>query len=136
MAVAVNPALVAPAAIVTDAGTVTELLLLVRATVVALLAAEVSDTVHASVPAPVSVPPLHETELSAAAVCTGVSVRAKVLESPPARAVKITVRGELTAATVAVKAALVDPAAMTTEAGTLTALLLLVNAIVVALLIE
>ena len=69
MAVAVNPALVAPAAIVTDAGTVTALLLLVRATVVALLAAEVSATVHASVPAPVSDPLLHETELSVAAAC-------------------------------------------------------------------
>ncbi len=79
MAVAVKPALVAPAAIVTDAGTVTALLLLVRATVVALLAADVSATVHASVAAPVSDPLLCETELSVAGACTGLSVRAKVL---------------------------------------------------------
>jgi hypothetical protein len=55
VAVAVKLALVAPEAIVTEAGTVTELELLVKATVVAVVAAEVSDTVQASVPDPVSV---------------------------------------------------------------------------------
>ncbi len=62
-------ALVAPAAIATEAGTVTALLLLVRLTVVALVAAEVSVTVQASVPAPVSDPLLQETALSVAGAC-------------------------------------------------------------------
>jgi hypothetical protein len=66
IAVAVKLALVAPAAIVTDAGTVTALLLLARVTAVALVAAEVSVTVHASVPAPVSDPLLHISALSVA----------------------------------------------------------------------
>jgi hypothetical protein len=69
VAVAVNPALVAPAAIVTEAGTVTELLLLAKVTVVALVAADVSVTVQASVPAPVSDPLLQETVLSVAGAC-------------------------------------------------------------------
>jgi hypothetical protein len=65
----VKLALVAPATIVTEAGTVTALLLLDSVTVVALLAAEVSDTVQASVPAPVSVPLLQEIALSVAGAC-------------------------------------------------------------------
>jgi hypothetical protein len=64
LAVAVKLALVAPAAIVTDAGNVTALLLLARLTAVALAAAEVSVTVHASVPTPVSDPPLQDRALS------------------------------------------------------------------------
>ncbi len=53
--VAVNPALVAPAGTLTDAGTLTALLLLLRLTVSPLYgAAPVSTTVHASVPAPVN----------------------------------------------------------------------------------
>jgi hypothetical protein len=65
----VKLALVAPEAIVTEAGKVTELLLLVKATVVAAGAAELSDTVQASVPAPVSDPLLHESALSVAGAC-------------------------------------------------------------------
>lgn len=65
-AAAVNPALEAPPATVTDAGTVTTLLLLVRLTTVAFVADEDSITVHASVPAPVSDALLHETALTAA----------------------------------------------------------------------
>jgi hypothetical protein len=64
LAVAVKPALVAPAAIVTEAGTVTALLLLARFTAVALVAAEVSVTVQASVAAPVSNPLLQERLLN------------------------------------------------------------------------
>jgi hypothetical protein len=64
--VAVKLALVAPEAIVTEAGTVTALLLLARLTAVALVAAEVSVTVHASVPAPISDPLLHVSALSVA----------------------------------------------------------------------
>jgi hypothetical protein len=62
---AVNGALVAPAATVTDAGTVTALLLLDKFTVSALTAAAASVTVHASVSAPVSNALLHETPPSA-----------------------------------------------------------------------
>jgi hypothetical protein len=69
VAVAVKLALVAPDAIVTEAGTVTALLLLVRATAVAVVAADVSDTVQASVPAPVIDPLLQESALSVAGAC-------------------------------------------------------------------
>jgi hypothetical protein len=60
-AVAVKLALDAPDATVTDAGTFTTLLLLVRLTVIVLLVAAVSVTVQASVPAPVSDPLLQES---------------------------------------------------------------------------
>lgn len=66
VAVAVNAALEAPAAMVTEAGTVTALLLLAMVTVVAAVAGELSVTVHASVPAPVNDPLLQETALSVA----------------------------------------------------------------------
>jgi hypothetical protein len=65
VAVAVNPALDAPVATVTDAGTVTALLLLVRLTGVALAAAPVSVTVHASVAVPVSDALVQVTPLTA-----------------------------------------------------------------------
>ena len=60
-AVAVNPALEAPAATVTEAGAVTAVLLLARLTTIALVAANVSVTVQASVAAPVSDALPHET---------------------------------------------------------------------------
>ncbi len=69
VAVAVIAALKAPAATVTEAGTVTALLLLARLTAVALVAAAVNFTVQASVPAPVSDPLLQEIPLSVAAAC-------------------------------------------------------------------
>lgn len=69
LAVAVKAALVAPAAIVTEAGTVTAVLLLDKVTVVALVAADVSVTVQASVPAPVSDELLQERALSVAGAC-------------------------------------------------------------------
>jgi hypothetical protein len=68
VAVAVKLALVAPAAMVTEPGTVTAPLLLARLTAVALVAAEVRVTVHASVPAPVSDPLLQESALKVAGV--------------------------------------------------------------------
>jgi hypothetical protein len=69
LAVAVKLALVAPAAIVNDAGTVTAVLLLASVTVVALVAAEVNVTVQASVPPPVSDPLLQESALSVTGAC-------------------------------------------------------------------
>ena len=65
VAVAVNAALDAPAATVTDAGTVTAVLLLARLTAVAVAAAPVRVTVQGSVAAPVSDALLHETKLTA-----------------------------------------------------------------------
>jgi hypothetical protein len=65
----VKLALDAPAAMVTEAGTVAALLLLDKLTAVAVVAAEVSVTVQASVPAPVSELLLHEIVLSVAAAC-------------------------------------------------------------------
>jgi hypothetical protein len=62
---AVNPALEAPAATVTDAGTVTAALLLARFTVRGPAAAPVSVTVQASVAAPVSDALPHVTPLTA-----------------------------------------------------------------------
>jgi hypothetical protein len=53
------------------------------------------------------------------------SCRAKVSVTLPAQAVSVTATPELTEDTVAVKLALVAPAATVTEAGTVTALLLL-----------
>jgi hypothetical protein len=65
-AVAVNPALVAPAATVTVAGRVTAALLLARLTLSPPVgAADVSATVQRSVPDPVSEALLHETVLKA-----------------------------------------------------------------------
>jgi len=69
VAVAVNPALEAPAATVTEAGTVSALLLLARLTTVALVTADVKLTVHPSVPAPASVALPHVTPLNVAAAC-------------------------------------------------------------------
>jgi hypothetical protein len=235
VAVAENPALVVPAAIVTEAGTVTALLLLLRTTVVALAAAEVRVTVHASVAAPVRDPLAQDKPLSVAGACpvplsaivavpplvalllitidplhgpavagsklmvnvavwpgfsvTGTlipdcpnpvpvsvaplmvsaavpdevsvtffvtvvfspcvpnatllllnvsprviafSVRARVFETPPAVAVRVAAWLVLTAVAVAVNPALAAPAGMVTEAGTVTALLLLARLTVVA----
>jgi hypothetical protein len=69
VAVAVNAALEAPAAIVTDAGTVTALLPLATLTTVALVAGALSVTVQASVPAPVRVAFVQETAFSAVPAC-------------------------------------------------------------------
>ena len=69
LAVAVKAALEAPAATVTEAGTVTALLLLARLTRVPTVTGPVSVTVHASVTAPVSDPPVQETPLTVGGAC-------------------------------------------------------------------
>jgi hypothetical protein len=122
--VAVNAALVAPAATVTDAGTVTDELLLDRFTPNPPVgAAAVSVAVQASVAAPVSELAVQLTALSAAN--TVLSCRAKVFVTPLADAVSVAVCAVVTADAVAVKAALVAPAATVTDAGTFTDELLL-----------
>jgi len=129
--VAVNAALVAPAGIVTDVGTVTAELLLASVTTNPPLGAPaVRLTVQASVPAPVSEPLLQETALSAVAGADWFSCRAVALLTPLAVAVIVAACVVLTAEAVAVNAALVAPAGTVTDAGTLTAELLLARATV------
>jgi len=113
-----------PAATVTEAGTVTAELLLAKLTANPPLgAAAFSVTVQLSVPAPVMDP---LTQVSALNTGTLVpNCRTKVSATPPAFAVSVAVCAELTADTVAVKLAVVAPAATVTEAGTVTAELLL-----------
>ena len=125
--VAANPALVAPAGTSTEAGTTTAVLLLLNPTVVPPVgAAPLSDTVHASVPAPLIEPFAH-----AIALRTGVAAGARLIEyvavAPPPCAVRVAVWAVVTDATVAVKPALVAPAGTSTDAGTATALLLLLK---------
>jgi hypothetical protein len=122
--VAVKLAVVDPAATVTEAGTVTAELLLATLTANPPLgAAAFSVTEQPSVPAPV-IDPL--TQVSALNTGTLVpSCSAKVLATLLALAVSVTVWAVLTEDTVAVKLAVVDPAATVTEAGTVTAELLL-----------
>lgn len=128
--VAVKLALVAPEATVTLVGAVTELLLLVRLTAVPAEGADPFNvTVQESVPAAVNELVVQLIELSAGPlvlpVLGGVSCRVYVCVTPPAVAVTMAVCAEVTAATVAVKLALVDPDATVTLLGTVTALLLL-----------
>jgi len=125
--VAANPALVAPAETSTEAGTTTAVLLLLNPTVVPPVgAAPLSETVHASVPAPLIEPFAHVTALS-----TGVAAGARVIEyvavAPPPCAVRVAVCDVVTDDTVAANPALVAPAGTSTEAGTATAVLLLLS---------
>jgi hypothetical protein len=129
-AVVVAPKVVldAPAAMVTDAGTVTALLLLDKLTVVAVVAAAVSVTVQESVPAPVSELLLHESALSAAGsvdVVDGFNCSVVVSETPFEVAVSVTVCAALTADTVAVNGSLVSSVHTYIDEGTCTAALLL-----------
>ena len=81
--VAVNPALVEFAGMVTVAGTVTAALLLDSATLSPLLAAaEVSVTVQASVPDPVMEPLLQEMPLNAAGTAVPVPLRVITAAAP------------------------------------------------------
>jgi hypothetical protein len=122
--VAVKPALVAPEATVTEAGTVTEVLVLDSVTAWPPVgAAAVRVTVHGSVPAPVMEELVQERELGVGV--GALSCRSKVFAAPPAVALSVAVELELTADTVAVKPALVAPEATVTEAGTATELLVL-----------
>jgi hypothetical protein len=121
---AVNAAVVAPEATVTEAGTVTELLLLANVTVSPPdTAAEVRLTVQASLPEPVMELLVQETALRVPPAAF--NCRAKVLVAPLAVPVKVAVCVVVTVETAAVNAAVVAPDATVTEAGTVTALLLL-----------
>ncbi len=129
VAVAPKVALAAPAAIVTEAGTVTALLLFDKLTVVAVVAAALSVTVQESVAAPVNELLLHETALSAAGAADddGFNCRVVVSEMPFDVAVSVTVCVALTADTVAVNGSLVSWVHTYMTEGTLTDALLLLR---------
>jgi hypothetical protein len=95
-----------------------------------LVAAALSETEHESVAGPVNVCVAHEIVLSVATGAgvgdaAGDSVIASVCDTPSAVAVSVAFAAVVTADAVALKAALVEPSATLTEAGTFNALLLL-----------
>ena len=91
LTVAVKPALVACAGIVTDAGTVTAVLLLFSETLRPLLgAALVSVTVQASDPGPVMLELVQVIALNAAVGAGAATCSPKVFETLPAVAVNVT----------------------------------------------
>ena len=126
--VAVNDAVDAPEATVTAAGTVTARLLLATVTLRPVEgAAELSETLHVVVPAPVNELLPHEKALIVGANGDADPPRLMevVFEIDPWVAVSVAVCAEVTAETLAGKLALDAPEGTETEAGTSTALLLL-----------
>jgi hypothetical protein len=121
-AVALKVALADPAATVTETGTLTALWLEDKLTGKAAVAALVSDTVQVEAPPGLSV--LGE-QLRAERAAGAINPSEKVREPPLRLAVRVALVSALTLAAVAVKVALVDPAATVTEAGTLAEALLL-----------
>lgn len=127
-AVAPNDALTAPAGIVSEAGTVSAVLLLASATANPPLgAAAVRLTEHASDAAPVSDPLLHEIALRAAAGAAGFSCKLKLELLFHPFACRVAVCADETAETLAAKVVLFAPLGTVTDAGTCTAALLLVR---------
>jgi hypothetical protein len=123
-------ALVAPAATVIEAGTVTASPLLDRLTANPPLGAAVfSVIVQRSVPAPVIDERLQPRPLNAGALgsfrLAAFSCNENVSTALPALAVSVTVCAVLTAEMLALKSADVDPAATVIDAGTVTAPLVL-----------
>jgi len=126
--VAVNEAVEAPEGTVTLPGTDTADELLVRATLCPLdSAAELNETVHAVVPDPVNElePQDNAATVGAIAAVAPLNWIDVFCEIDPCVAVRVTVCSELTESTVAMNVWLDAPAATVTEAGTVTALLLL-----------
>jgi len=121
LVVTVNVALVAPAAIVTLAGTAAADALLERVTTAPPLgAAPLSVTVPVDGAPPFTVAGLSATEDSATAVA-GFTVSEAVFVVPPYEAEMVTGVAAVTALVVAVNVALVAPAATVTLAGTAAA---------------
>jgi len=128
-ALAVNPALLAPAKTVTDGGTLNDALLLVSATLVELVAAAVRLTVHDAVAGGVKLE-VEQVRLESVGVAVALfKVNVKFLEVLFRLAVT---RAELFALTadgaLAVKTALLAPAKTVTDGGTLSDALPLVSA--------
>ena len=127
---AVKDVVEAPEPTVKLAGTVTALSLLVTDMTKPLDgAAELSDTVHAVVPAPVKALLPHESALIEAANGDAGPPRLMdvVFEIVPCVAVSVTVCAVVTLDTLAEKLVLAAPAGTDTETGTVTAALLLVR---------
>ncbi len=128
--VALNEAVLAPAATVTLAGTATALVLLSRITPTPpTAAAEVSETVQFVVPEPENELLAQETALTEGVTSDDVDLLFSLieigLETDPCVAVSVTVCEAVTAETFATKLAVVAAAATFTEAGIAIALLLL-----------
>ena len=122
---AVNVAVVAPAATVADAATVTAVLLLESVTTAPPAgAAAVRVTVQLLVPGVAMVAGLHVRAFGRTGGCTVTTV---VFDTLAARAVSVTFVLLATVPAVAVKPAEVAPAATVTDAGTVTAALSLDN---------
>lgn len=121
-ATAAKLAVVEPAATVTEGGTVRAALLSETATEVLAEAAADNVTVHVEVPPDVTVDGEHCSRETVAA--GGVMVSDAVAETPLNEAVIVTGWLLVTDPAVAVKLALVEPAATVTEAGTVRAALL------------
>lgn len=121
---AVNPALIAFAGTITDAGTVAALLLLDRLTLIPPIGAGLlSVTVQASEPTPDIEALLQVSELNVDVAAF--NWRVKNLETAPALAVRVTACDEPDDETFAVNPALVAYVGTFTVAGTVTAPLLL-----------
>ncbi len=123
-AVAVNVAVVAPAATVTEAGTVSAVVLLLFSVTLDPPVGAACDnvTVQLDVPAELTVVGVHCTAVT---VTVGDTVSEAVAEPPFSVAVTVAVWLEVTVAAVAVNVAVVAPAATVTEAGTVTTVVLL-----------
>jgi hypothetical protein len=131
-ALAVNPALLAPAETVTDAGTLTDVLPLVSATLVEVATAALKFTVQDEVAGGVRLAGVQVTLESAGVTAALFKVSAKVLEVPPMLAVSRAEPVALTAVgALAVNPALLAPAETVTDEGTLTDALPLVSATLV-----
>jgi hypothetical protein len=132
-AVASKLADVLPVATFTARGTLSALLLLESVTTVSLVAVWLNETEHATDIGPVSDCFPHATLLSVAtgvaggALGTGFSVRTSVSVTPCASPVIVTLTDLVTASVTALNAAVFCPASTTTEAGNLSAALLLVS---------
>ena len=121
-----------PAATVTVEGTESKALLLVKDTIAALAVVAVSVTVQVVD----RLLAIAEGAQASEVICTAasaVAVTVKVFETPLRAAVSRAAWLEVTAATVALKVALVCPAPILTLAGTATLVLLLVSATLTAL---
>jgi hypothetical protein len=119
-AVAVNVAVVDPAATVTDPGTVSAAVLLDSVTVPPPVF--VSVTVQLLVPPLLSVAGVHDSELTVTAVAKAIDA---VCVPPFNAAVTVAVWSDAIVPAVAVKVAVVDPAATVTDPGTVSAAVLL-----------
>ena len=131
-ALAVNPAVLAPAETVTDAGTLTDALPLLSATLVDVATMAVKFTVQDDVAGGVKLAGVHVTLESAGATVALFKVSVNVFETPLVLAVSRAEPVALTAAgALAVNPALLAPAETVTDAGTLTDALPLVSATLV-----